>query len=95
MYELDKFSLGDCHKEWLTYELGKELKNIHDMNILNDMNFAYDNKVNNIYEWNLLHNIINPYKCTKYINIYHSPILCGCVNTRGGREEYKNSNIIR
>ena len=41
------------------------------MNIFNDMNHIHDNKLNNIYECNLLHVIINPYKCTK---IYKQPL---------------------
>ena len=28
------------------------------------MNFIHANKVNKIFEWNLLHDILNPYKRT-------------------------------
>ena len=44
------------------------------------MNRIHSNKVNNIYEFNLLHDILNPYKRTKNINIHYSPFLCGRMN---------------
>ena len=39
------------------------------------MTVIYDNKVNNIAECNLLHDIINSPTLTKHLNIQHSPIL--------------------
>ena len=65
LYELDKFIFDEIHLEWhkCTFEI--ELKNIYNMNIFNDINIVHDNEVNNIYEWNLLHGILNHSKCTK------------------------------
>ena len=54
----------------------------------------HDNEVKNISECNLLHNIINPHKRAKNINIHYSPILHGCMNTRKGIEQLKNFRII-
>ena len=54
----------------------------------------YDNKVNNIAEWNLLHDIINTPKRAKNINSNYSPILHGCVNNRNGRARLKKFQII-
>ena len=45
----------------------------------------HDNEVKNIDDWNLLHDIINPPKCAKNINIHYSPILHGCMNTKKGK----------
>ena len=45
------------------------------------MNRIHDNKVNNIAECNLLHDMINPSKHTKNINSHYSPILHVCMNT--------------
>ena len=68
MYELDKSSLDDFHKEWCNREFESELKNIYNMKILNDMNHIHNKEGNNIYELNLLHDISNPSKRTKNIN---------------------------
>ena len=61
-----------------------ELKNTYDIEIQNDMTRIHDNKVNNISEWNLLHDILNPPKPKKNLNIQYSPILHGCMNTKKG-----------
>ena len=42
-------------------------------------------KGNNIPECNLLHEIINPLKHTKLLNIHYYPIVHGCNNTRKGK----------
>ena len=52
------------------------------------------NEVNNIAEFNLLHDIISPPKRAKNINSHYSPIISGCMNTRKGREKLKNFQII-
>ena len=52
------------------------------------------NKVNKIAECNLLHNIINPLKRTKILNIRYSPILHGWMNTIKGRGRFKNFLIL-
>ena len=65
------------------------------MKIFHEINHIHDTRVINIAEFNLLHNILNPSKCTKNINSHYSPILHGCVNTRRGYSDIKEfSNII-
>ena len=54
------------------------------MKILNSMNSTHNKKVNNISEWNLLHDIVNPTKHNKNINSHYLPILSVCMNTRKG-----------
>ena len=50
-----------------------------------------NNKVNNIAECNLLHDILNPFKGTKYINIHYSLFYMGVlIHIR----EEKNSIIF-
>ena len=39
-----------------------KIKNTYWIENQNDMNCIHDNKVNNIAEYNLLHDIINPHK---------------------------------
>ena len=51
-------------------------------------------KVNTLYECNLLHDIISPPKHTKQLNICYSSILQGCMNTRKGKEKFKNFQIL-
>ena len=60
----------------------------------NDITHIHDNKVNYTAECNLLHDIINPSKCAKNSNIHYYHILNGCINTRRGREKFKNLKII-
>ena len=58
------------------------------------MIYIHDNEVNNIAECNFLHDIINPPKHAKNINIHYSPILHGCMNIRKGRAKFKNFQIL-
>ena len=58
------------------------------------MTYIHDNEVNNIAKCNLLHDIINPPKRARNINIHYSPILHGFMNTRKGRSKFKNILII-
>ena len=51
-------------------------------------------EVNKIPEYNLLHNIINPPKRAKNINIHYDPILHRCMNTRKGRARFKSFRIL-
>ena len=60
----------------------------------NDMTRIYDNKVNKIAECNILHDIINPSKRTKKLNIHQSPITHECMNTRKGKSMFKNFRIL-
>ena len=41
-------------------------------------------------EWNLLHDIPNPSKWTKFSDIHYSPIIHGCMNTLKVRSKFKN-----
>ena len=52
------------------------------------MTCIHNNEVNNIAESHLLHNIINPPKRAKKLNIQYSPILNGCVNKREGKAKF-------
>ena len=54
------------------------------------MTRIHDKEVNKIAECDLLNDIINPPKLTKLLNSHYSPILHGCMNTRGGKERFKN-----
>ena len=54
------------------------------------MNHKNNNEVNNIAEFNSLHDILNTSKRTKYINIHYYPILHGCMNTRKERVKFEN-----
>ena len=47
------------------------------------MNLIYDNKLNDISELNLLHDILIPSERTKSINNYYCPILHGCKGKAG------------
>ena len=58
------------------------------------MNIIHDKDVNNIAEWDLLPDILNDYKRTKYINISNYSIQHGCINTRRGVSKYKNFRIL-
>ena len=58
------------------------------------MIYIHDYEVKNVAECNLLHDIINPPKRTKNINIYYYPILHGCMNTRKGRARFKKFRIL-
>ena len=51
------------------------------MKSLNNMNRIHDNKVINISEYNLLHDVLNPSKRTKNIKINYYPILHVFMNT--------------
>ena len=50
------------------------------MNIFNNINRKHGNRVNDIAECNLLHDILNPSKRTKNRNSHYSPILHGYMN---------------
>ena len=54
----------------------------------NDMIGIHDKEVNKIAEYNFLHDIINPPKCTKQ-RMHYSLILQGFMNTRKGKAKFK------
>ena len=58
------------------------------------MIYIHDNEVKKIAEFNLLHDIINPPKRAKKINSHYYPIIHVCMNTRKGRANFKNFQII-
>ena len=62
-----------------------ELESIYDIKRQNIITCIHEKKVNKISECNLLHNILNPSKSNKIINIHYSPILHGCMNALKGR----------
>ena len=51
--------------EWHKTGFEREIKYIYEFEIQNGISCIHRNKVNKIYEWNLLHDIINPTKHTK------------------------------
>ena len=53
------------------------------------MNNIHDNGINIIAELNLLHDILNLPKHTKYVNYDYSPIIHGCMRTCRDRGIYK------
>ena len=57
------------------------------------MTCIHGNKVNNIAEFSLLHDIINPPRLTKK-NSHYSPILHGCMNTRKGKVKFNKFRIL-
>ena len=68
LYELYKLSLDETRLLKNTFE--RELKIIYEIKRRNGMNHTHDNKVNNIAEYNLLNDILNPSKMTKNINFH-------------------------
>ena len=58
------------------------------------MTCIHGNEVNKIAEQNVLHDIINLSKRTKFLNSYYSPIMHGRMNTRKGRAKFKNFRIL-
>ena len=58
------------------------------------MDLMHYNKVDNIYEFNLLHDILNPTKHTKNTNSDSPPILHRYMNKCRGRENIKSPKLI-
>ena len=58
----------------------KEHSILYYKNILHGINRIHDNEVNDIERCDLLHDILNASKYTKYISIQNSPIINGCIN---------------
>ena len=53
------------------------------------MNSIIDNKVENIDEYNLIHDILNPSKRNKNINNHYYPTLHRCMNKRKDKTKLK------
>ena len=58
------------------------------------MTCIHDNEVNNTTEYNLQHDIINPPKLIKNLNVHYFPIIQGCMNTREGKVKFKKFRIL-
>ena len=58
------------------------------------MTRIHNNKINNILECNLLHDITNPPKRAKKLNNHYSTILHGCMNSRKGGAKFKHFCIL-
>ena len=93
-YKIDKLSLDDIKKEWRKHVFESKTENIYEMKSQNDMKLIHDNNVNNIAACNLIHDIPNPSKRTKHLNIYYYPIIDGGMNTRRGRATCKSFRIL-
>ena len=64
------------------------------MNSLNNINRIHNYKVSNIAECNSIHDILNPSKLTKNINIHYPPILHECMNNCRVKVKFQNFQII-
>ena len=58
------------------------------------MNCIQENKVNRIDEFNLIHDILKPYKHNKNLNSHYSPILHVRMNTWKGTPKFKKFRIL-
>ena len=58
------------------------------------MTRIHNHEVNKIAECNLLHDIINPPKRAKHLNIYYCPIIHGCMNTGKYKANFKTFRIL-
>ena len=58
------------------------------------MKSIHDKDVNNTYECNALHDMLNLLKSAKYITTHYNPILRGCTCTHRGMPKYLNFRIL-
>ena len=58
------------------------------------MTFIHNKEVNNIAEYNLLHDNLIHFLNAKKFNIHYSPNIHGFMNTRKGKAKFKNYQII-
>ena len=58
------------------------------------MTLIDNNEVNNISEFDLLYDIINPPKRAKHLNSHYNHILHGCMNTRKVKAKFKLFRIL-
>ena len=70
LYQVDKMILEDTKEklDWIKRAFEYENKNAYGIKNRNDMMRKHNNEVNNIAEFNLLHDIINPPKRAKIVN---------------------------
>ena len=64
------------------------------MKSFNDMNRIHDSTVNNVSEFDLIHDILNTSKLIKYMSIHYYPILHGGINRHRGRVKHRNFRIL-
>ena len=67
---------------------------IYDIEDQNGMTRIHDKKVNNIAEFSLLHDIVNPVKHTKRLNNNYCPIIYEFMNNRKGKQKFNNFRIL-
>ena len=79
---------------WTQRAFEREQKSTNGIENKNDMTRIHKKWVNKIDEWDLLHDIINPPKIIKILNSHQYHILNRFMNTRHGREKFKNSGIL-
>ena len=96
LYNMDNMILEDTTEklEWLKHAFEYKQKSTYGVENQDDMTHIHDKYVNYIAECNLLHGIINPTKLKKVLNFHYSPILHECMNTRKGKEKFKNFWIL-
>ena len=96
LYQINNMSLYETKGklEWRKCAFECECKSTYDIEIHNVVTSIHDKKVNNIPEYNLLHDILNPPKRTKKLNSHYSPIIHGCMNTWNCKEKFKNFLIL-
>ena len=80
--------------EWRKRAFEWKLENTYDIEIQNGMTCIHGSKVNKLAEFKLLHDIINPPKHNKTLNIHYSPILQGCMNIPKDETKFKNFRIL-
>ena len=62
----------------------REQRSLYDIYYIHD-----NNKVNDIAECNLIHDILKFSKRVKRTNSQYSPIIHGCINTPKGKSKFK------
>ena len=84
LYQDDKMSLEETKEniDWRKISFEYKRKSSYWIENRNYMTRIHNNEDNNIAECNLLHDIINPSKRAKILNVQYSHILHGCINTR-------------
>ena len=91
-YHIDNMSLDEIKEMTELRKCGFEskLENKYDIESQIGVTFIHLNKVDKLYECNLIHDIPNPPKHTKNLNSHYSPILQVCMNARTGKTKFKN-----
>ena len=94
--QLDRMSLEETKEklEWRKHVFEYKQKNSYVIENRNYTMCIHNNELQNIAECNLLHDTINPPKRAKNLNNHYSPSLHGCMNTRKGKEKFKNFHIF-